>query len=191
MNRVPEATAASRYRTPLRSNGAQNSAAFPNWLLEWHLLSFMALAQDIRYALRQLRNHPGLTITVLTTLGLCIGANTAIYSVLDAVLLRPLPYPDPDRLALVITADPRLEDGDPMDSQTGSLFEAVRKATPGLDAAAYSGQGGVNFVDNRDGRRVGFVQQQRVSAGSFACWALSPGWAVSSRGPKTFLTALP
>src|SRR5580704_13713140 len=105
----------------------------------------MPFAADARYAIRQLRRNPGFTVVVLATLGLCIGANTAIYSVLDAVLLRPLPYPEPDRLAMVVTADPLHEGGDPMDSQTGSLFEAVRSATPGLDAAAYSGQGGVNF----------------------------------------------
>lgn len=65
----------------------------------------MPLANDIRYALRQLRKSPGFTLIVLTTLGLCIGANTAIYSVLDAVVLRPLPYPEPDRLAMLTTAN--------------------------------------------------------------------------------------
>ncbi len=104
--------------------------------MERRLLLFMAFANDIRFALRQLRNHPGLTVVVVATLGLCIGANTAIYSVLDAVLLRPLPYPQPDRLAMVITADPLHQDGDPMDAQTGALFEAVRRVTPGLDTAA-------------------------------------------------------
>jgi putative ABC transport system permease protein len=133
----------------------------------------MALANDIRYALRQLRNHPGLTVVVVATLGLCIGANAAIYSVLDAVLLRPLPYPEPDRLAMVITADPLHEGGDPMDSQTGSLFEAVRIGTPGLDAAASAGQGGVNFVD-KDNGYASFVQQQRVSAGYFRVLGVAP-----------------
>jgi predicted permease len=131
----------------------------------------MAFAKDIRYALRQLRNHPGLTVIVVATLGLCIGANTAIYSVLDAVLLRPLPYPEPDRLAMVITADPLREDGDPMDSQTGALFEAVRIGTPGLDAAASAGQGGVNLVENG---HASYVQQQRVSAGYFRVLGVAP-----------------
>jgi predicted permease len=131
----------------------------------------MAVANEIRYALRQLRNHPGLTVVVVATVGLCIGANTAIYSVLDAVLLRPLPYPEPDRLAMVVTADPLHEGGEPMDSQTGPLFEAVRRYTPGLDAAAYAGQGGVNLVDNG---HASFVQQQRVSAGYFRVLGVAP-----------------
>jgi putative ABC transport system permease protein len=68
---------------------------------------FDDLQQDLRLAWRRLRKTPSFTLTALATLALCIGANLAIFAVVDAILLRPLPFPDPDRLVRIFNTYPK------------------------------------------------------------------------------------
>src|SRR5579871_6552500 len=68
----------------------------------WQWAAIEAVLRDARYAFRQLRRNPGFTFTVLLTLGLAIGANTAVFSMVNALLIRPLPYSEPARLASLV-----------------------------------------------------------------------------------------
>src|SRR3954469_18646263 len=125
----------------------------------------MAFWNDVRFALRQLRKSPGFVFTVLATLALCIGVNSAIFSVLDAVLFRPAPFPEPERLALVVTGSSQAGEDGINTSQTGALFERVRDRAAMVDCAAWSGIGGANF--SAAAGQPEYIQQQRVSAGYF------------------------
>src|SRR5262249_27558271 len=62
--------------------------------------------QDLRYAARVMRKTPLLTIVVFVTVALCVGANTAVFAVVQAALLRPLPYPNADRIAIATDLAP-------------------------------------------------------------------------------------
>src|SRR3982750_4230573 len=103
--------------------------------------------RDIRYAVRLLLNAPVFTATAVLTLALCIGANTAIYTVVDRVLLRALPYPQPERLAQVVTHFER--NGNDEVGQTGATWERLHDQVTTMDLATTSGgfgSIGVNLV---------------------------------------------
>src|ERR1700730_2747154 len=74
----------------------------------WAGESMHTWVQDLRYAWRSLRKNVLSTLVILASLGIGIGANSAVFSVVDALLLRPLPYPQPDRLAAIWLHSPAI-----------------------------------------------------------------------------------
>src|SRR5881394_2700935 len=62
---------------------------------------------DFRFAFRQLRKSPAFTATALATLAICLGANLAIFAVINSILLRPLPFPNADRLVTIFNTYPK------------------------------------------------------------------------------------
>src|SRR5437867_8772553 len=93
---------------------------------------------DIRYSLRMLVKSPGFTVAAVLALALGIGANTAIFSVINAVLIRPLPFRNPDQLVLVWETNPRLQLGfDEISASVADYLDWRRENASFDDIAAF------------------------------------------------------
>jgi putative ABC transport system permease protein len=121
-----------------------------------------SLVQNLRYSLRRLYKNPGLTFTILLTLALGIGANTAIFTVDYATLLAPLPYPRPDQLVIVWSKIQSFHNG----VSAGDFTDWKQQSTSFQDLNAWTG-GGFNIATHDqpelvDGDRltVGFYRMQ-------------------------------
>jgi len=101
------------------------------------ILFLHTLMQDIRYGIRTLKKQPAFTCVVVLTLALGIGVNTAIFSVVNAVLLRPLPFPHSDQLVTVTMANPRLG-GDNMPLSVADFLDWRAQNQVFQDLAAYT-----------------------------------------------------
>jgi putative ABC transport system permease protein len=127
------------------------------------------LTQDVRYALRQLRRSPGYALTAIVTLALGIGANTAIFSIVDAAVLRPLPYPHAERLVRFALSNGtrRITGMRPVDfldwRDQQQVFDQI--AVTGGNSATMLGGGEPEDIDI-----------SRVTAGFFQTYGVAPAF---------------
>ena len=133
------------------------------------------LGRDVRYAFRMLRKTPGFTIVALITLAVGIGVNTAIFTVVNALLLKPLPFPDPERLVTIETTV-RTPRGTfvRQSGLDGRTFMEIRDNAKTMDVAIQGAGGwgaGVNLVAQNQAANV---SQARVSAGFFKVFGIAP-----------------
>jgi len=125
------------------------------------------LWQDLRYGARMLRKNTGFTLIAVLTLSLGIGANTAIFSFVNAALLRPLHYHDPERLVFVFEAEPQL----PKAPVTGPDYLDWKEANKIFEAMAAGTDGSANLTGAGDPQRVSAIP---VSAGLFETLRVAP-----------------
>lgn len=130
------------------------------------------LKQNLKFAIRQLGRNRGLTATMILTLALSIGANTAVFSVLNALMLKKLPYFQPERMGTIYT---RITGPNPEDERhhlNGEQWELLRDSVPSLvSAIAGTRTSGVNLQADS---RVQYVRAGRVSAHYFDVLGIQP-----------------
>ena len=131
---------------------------------------FEELRDDVTFALRQLRNSPAFSLVAILTLALGIGANSAIFALVDATLLRPLPYGDPDRLVAIWETSAKSTHGfvsplNMLDWNTRSrTFEKIAGFAPGVGGMVMAGADG----------NAETVSRQWVTAGIFDALGVKP-----------------
>ncbi|HEY3516033.1 MAG TPA: ABC transporter permease, partial [Gammaproteobacteria bacterium] len=134
-----------------------------------------AFGRDLRYAIRVLSRTPVFTTAAIVTLALAIGANTAVFSLVDAILIKPLPYPEPDRLGYVIAPIRTTEGEYVVDSHNGTTWERLRDDVAAIDAAVTRARSGlgqqVNLVV---GDTAASVRHARVGSGYFRVLGAAP-----------------
>jgi predicted permease len=115
---------------------------------------------------------PMFSIAIILTLGVCIGAVTAVFSIVDATLLRPLPFPEPERLGqLVIRSQYQGRNG-LQSGQDGATWETFSRSSTSVEFAIYSGGfSNLNFAS--DGKAT-YIRQQRIGAGFFRVFGILP-----------------
>jgi len=111
-----------------------------------------AILQDFRYALRTLTRSPGLTFVIVASLAIGIGANSAIFSVVNALLLKPLPYPEPDRLAVLWLRSPGINI--PQDWPSPGQFIDIRTENQSFEEMSISQGGGGTLLGRDQPERV-------------------------------------
>jgi putative ABC transport system permease protein len=123
----------------------------------WGVRFITELGQDLRYGLRQLRRNPGFTGVAVLTLALGVGANAAIFSIIDAVILRPLPFKNANRLVFIMQRFPKQPVGASFD--TYREFQEWKRYSHSFEklAVAAWGQGGAVLSWHGEKREVGWV----------------------------------
>ncbi len=130
------------------------------------------LVQSLKLAVRQLRRSPGFTGMVILTLALSIGANTAIFSIVNALLLKALPYAHPERMGTIYARTTGAQSSDMRRNIDGEQWELLRDNVPSLNSAVSGTRtSGVNL---QAGSHVQYLHAGRVSAHYFDVLALHP-----------------
>ncbi|MGA7313504.1 MAG: ABC transporter permease [Silvibacterium sp.] len=131
-----------------------------------------ALRQNLKFAARQLGRNPGFTATVIVTLALSIGANTAIFSIVNALIIKELPYTHPERMGTIFERIQGTQPSSGRNDINGEQWELLRDNVPSLLSAISGGiSSGVNLLA---GQKVEYVHAGRISAQYFDVLDIRP-----------------